>query len=189
MLGAYVAYTLTAKFSGAFGFWGSIVVASLAVAAAGALVEMILLRRIYHAPELFQLLATFGLTLMVEDLVVLIWGPDDLLGPRAPGFKGAVDLFGQSVPSYDLFLIVFGPVVLGILWFLFRRTRWGIWCAPRRRTATWSPRLASTRNGCSHRSLPSASSSPHSAARCRSRGTPCITPWICASSSRCLSSS
>ena len=87
---------------------------------------MVLLRRIYHAPELFQLLATFGLTLMVEDLVVLIWGPSDLLGRRAPGFKGAIDFFGQNIPSYDLFLIVLGPVVLGILWLLFQRTRWGV---------------------------------------------------------------
>src|SRR6266700_2299508 len=125
MLGAYVAFTLTERFSGALGFWGGIVVAALAVAAIGVLVEMVLLRRIYHAPELFQLLATFGLTLMVEDLVVLIWGPSDLLGRRAPGLKGAVDFFGQNVPSYDLFLIALGPVVLGVLWLLFQRTRWG----------------------------------------------------------------
>ena len=126
MLGAYVAFTLTEQFSGALGFWGGIVAAALIVAALGVLVEMVLLRRIYHAPELFQLLATFGLTLMVEDLVVLIWGPSDLLGRRAPGLKGAVDFFGQNIPSYDLFLIVLGPVVLGALWLLFQRTRWGI---------------------------------------------------------------
>src|SRR6202023_2473253 len=114
MLVAYVAFTLTERFSGAFGFWGGIVAAALIVAAVGVLVEMVLLRRIYHAPELFQLLATFGLTLMVEDLVVLIWGPSDLLGRRAPGFKGAVDFFGQNIPSYDLFLIVLSPVVLGV---------------------------------------------------------------------------
>src|SRR6476661_3366103 len=126
MLGAYVAFTLTERFSGALGFWGGIVAAALLVAAVGVLVEMVLLRRIYHAPELFQLLATFGLTLMVEDLVVLIWGPSDLLGRRAPGFKGAVDFFGQNVPTYDLFLIGLGPVVLGGLWLLFQRTRWGV---------------------------------------------------------------
>src|SRR5579863_4149495 len=126
MLGAYVAFTLTERFSGATGFWGGIVAASLIVAAVGVLVEMALLRRIYHVPELFQLLATFGLTLMVEDLVVLIWGPSDLLGRRAPGFRGAVDFFGQNIPSYDLFLIVLGPLVLGVLWLLFQRTRWGV---------------------------------------------------------------
>src|SRR6266699_2547027 len=126
MLGAYVAFTLTERFSGAIGFWGGIVAASLIVALAGVLVEMMLLRRIYHAPELFQLLATFGLTLMVEDLVVLIWGPSDLLGRRAPGFKVAVDFFGQNIPTYDLFLIGLGPVVLGVLWLMFQRTRWGV---------------------------------------------------------------
>jgi branched-chain amino acid transport system permease protein len=126
MLGAYIAFTLTERFSGAFGFWGGIVLAALVVAAIGVVVEMLLLRRIYHSPELFQLLATFGLTLMVEDLVVLIWGPSDQLGRRAPGFKGAVDFFGQNVPSYDLFLIALGPIVLGVLWLLFQRTRWGV---------------------------------------------------------------
>ncbi len=126
MLGAYVAFTLTERLSGTLGFWGGIVVAALVVAILGVLVEMVLLRRIYKSPELFQLLATFGLTLMVEDLVVLIWGPDDLVGRRAPGFRGAVDFFGQNIPTYDLFLIVLSPVVLGVLWLLFRRTRWGI---------------------------------------------------------------
>src|SRR5579871_40275 len=126
MLGAYVAFTLTERFSGALGFWGGILAAALIVAAIGVIVEMLLLRRIYHAPELFQLLATFGLTLMVEDLVVLAWGPNDLVGPRAPGLKGALDFFGQRIPSYDLFMIVLGPVVLGLLWLVFQRTRWGV---------------------------------------------------------------
>src|ERR1700716_2213017 len=126
MLGAYVAFTLTERLSGTLGFWTGILAAALIVAALGVLVEMVLLRRIYRSPELFQLLATFGLTLMVEDLVVLIWGPDDLLGRRAPGFRGAVDFFGQNIPSYGLFLIVLGPLVLGILWLLFQRTRWGV---------------------------------------------------------------
>ena len=126
MLGAYVAYTLTERFAGVFGFWGSLAGAALIVAAIGALVEMGLLRRIYHAPDLFQLLATFGVTLAVEDLAVVIWGPDDLVGPRAPGLRGAVDILGQMIPTYDLFLIVLGPTVLGLLWLLFRRTRFGV---------------------------------------------------------------
>jgi branched-chain amino acid transport system permease protein len=120
-----VAFTLTERFSGALGFWSGILLAAIFVAALGVLVEMVLLRRVYHSPEMFQLLATFGLTLMVEDIVVLIWGPADQLGRRAPGLKGAVDFFGQNIPSYDLFLIVLGPGVLAILWLLFRRTRWG----------------------------------------------------------------
>src|ERR1700750_2523468 len=126
MLGAYFAYSLTERFSGAVGFWGGIALAAVIVAAVGVVIEMVLLRRIYHSPELFQLLATFALTLMVEDLVVLGEGRSHLVCSRAPGFKGAIDFFGQMIPSYDLFLIVLGPVVLGILWLLFQRTRWGV---------------------------------------------------------------
>ena len=71
MLGAYIGYTLTDRFSGAVGFWGAIVLAAFCVAAIGTLIEMSLLRRVYEAPVLFQLLATFGVTLVVEDLVLL----------------------------------------------------------------------------------------------------------------------
>lgn len=126
MLGAYVAVTVTERFSGGIGFWGGIVLASLLVAAIGALVEMTLLRRIYAAHELLQLLLTFGVTLVVEDLVVLIWGPSDLLGPRAPGLNGAFDLLGQPFPSYDLLLIAVGPLTLIVIELLLRRTRWGV---------------------------------------------------------------
>ncbi|MFG1463967.1 ABC transporter permease [Xanthobacter sp. DSM 24535] len=126
MLGAYVAYSLTEALSGALGFWLALVLAAGLVALAGVGMEILLLRRIYRAPELFQLLATFGVTLMVEDAVVLLWGPEDLLGPRAPGLKGAVDILGQAIPAYDLFLVGLGPVVLGALWLAFHTTRWGI---------------------------------------------------------------
>ena len=125
MLGAYVGFTLTERFSGGFGFWGGIALASLLVAAAGSIIEMTLLRRIYGAHELLQLLLTFGVTLVVEDVVVLIWGPSDLLGPRAPGLKGALNLFGQPFPTYDLLLIALGPLTLIIIQLLLRRTRWG----------------------------------------------------------------
>ena len=126
MIGAYLAYSLTERLGGAFGFWFGLFAAAVAVAAIGAATEILLLRRIYKAPELFQLLATFGVTLMVQDLVILAWGPEDLLGRRAPGFTGAVMILGQRVPAYDLFLVAAGPVVLGALWLLFNRTRWGI---------------------------------------------------------------
>lgn len=126
MLGAYVAFTLTERLAGTWGFWGGILIASLTVAVLGALLEMVLLRRIYRAPELFQLLATFGVTLMVQDIVILIWGAEDLMGRRAPGFRGAVEVMGQLVPAYDLLLIALGPAVLAILWIIFHRTRWGV---------------------------------------------------------------
>lgn len=128
MLGAYIAYTLAGRLTDALpgGFWLALLLAALAVAAIGALVEMTILRRIYRAPELFQLLATFGVVLIVQDLVLILWGPQDLLGPRAPGLEGAVDILGSPFPAYDLLLIALGPLVLLALTLLFRRTRWGI---------------------------------------------------------------
>lgn len=125
MLGVYIAYALVEKFGGGAWFWPALLLAALAVGALGALVEVALLRRVYRAPELFQLLATFALMLVIKDAALWLWGPEDLLGPRAPGFTGAVSILGRRFPTYDLFLIVVGPAVLGLLWLLLTRTRWG----------------------------------------------------------------
>jgi branched-chain amino acid transport system permease protein len=125
MVGIYIAYTLVDRLGTGLGFWPAIVIAALAVGVLGALIEMVLLRRIYKSPELFQLLATFALVLVIKDAVLYLWGPDELLGPRAPGLSGAVEILGRQFPTYDLFLIVVGPVVLGLMWLLLTRTRFG----------------------------------------------------------------
>jgi branched-subunit amino acid ABC-type transport system permease component len=177
MIGAYLAFTLTQQLSGPFGFYGAMIIAALGVALLGALVEMTLLRRIYEAPELFQLLATFGLTLMVEDLVVMIWGPEDLLGPRAPGLEGAVSIFGQRFPAYDFLLIASARWCWACCGCCSTRRAGACSCAPRPRTAPWCRRSGSTRPGCSPACSRSASSWPASAARSRSRARRCITRW------------
>ena len=126
MLGIYTAYSLVNVFGGGMlGFWGGVLCAGIVVGLFGAIVERLLLRRLYHAPELLQLLATFALVLIVRDFALWIWGPEDLLGPRAPGLGGAVAIAGREFPQYDLFLIALGPVVLLLLWLLLTRTRWG----------------------------------------------------------------
>jgi branched-chain amino acid transport system permease protein len=125
MLGTYIAYSLATKIGGAFGFWGGIVITACIVAVIGAAIEFILLRRIYRAPELFQLLATFALVLVINDATLWLWGPEDLLGPRAPGMRDAVEIFGRKLPTYDLFLIVIAPLVLGALHLGLARTRFG----------------------------------------------------------------
>jgi branched-chain amino acid transport system permease protein len=127
MLGAYIAVMVISALGGqdGFSFWGGILLAACLVALIGGLVEIVILRRIYAAPELFQLLATFGVVLMIQDITLYIWGPEDKLGPRAPGFRSFVMILDNRFPSYELFLIVVGPVVLLALWLLFNRTRWG----------------------------------------------------------------
>ena len=125
MVGIYAAYSAVAWIGEGPGYWAGLVLAAVAVGVLGALIEILLLRRIYHAPELFQLLATFALVLVIKDAALWLWGPEELLGPRAPGLRGSVPILGRQFPSYDLFLIVVGPLVLGLLWLLLTRTRFG----------------------------------------------------------------
>ena len=125
MLGTYIAYSFATKIGGAFGFWGGIVATAIVVGGIGALIETVLLRRIYRAPELFQLLATFALVLIVNDATLYLWGPEDLLGPRAPGLSGAVEILGRHLPSYDLFLAGIAPLALIALHVALTRTRFG----------------------------------------------------------------
>ncbi|OWY30579.1 ABC transporter permease [Herbaspirillum robiniae] len=126
MLGIYIAYSLVDAIGAtAVGFWGAVLLSACIVAVIGALVEVAILRRIYRAPELFQLLATFALVLVIKDAALWYWGPEDLFGPRAPGLAGAVRLLDRRLPQYDLLLIGIGPLVFALLWLLTNRTRWG----------------------------------------------------------------
>ncbi len=129
MLGIYLAYTLIEHWGRSWGlglwYWPLMLLAALITGALGALVEILVLRRIYKAPELFQLLGTFALVLVIKDAALWVWGPEDLLGPRVPGLAGSVEILGRRFPTYELFLMVVGPVVLGLLWLLLTRTRLG----------------------------------------------------------------
>lgn len=125
MLGIYVAWSLVDYLGADTWFWPSLALAALLVGVLGAAVELLVLRRIYRVPELFQLLATFALVLIFKDAALWWWGPEDLLGPRAPGLSGAVTILGRAFPSYDLLLILIGPLVLALVWLLLHRTRWG----------------------------------------------------------------
>ena len=104
MLGAFIAYSLVAAFPrGPLGFWGAVLLAPLVVGAdrrsdRGAVVETHL-RRAGIAPASA---ATFGIVLIIRDAALLVWGAEDLLGPRAPGLSGALAVFGRVIPTYDL---------------------------------------------------------------------------------------
>ncbi|APZ54971.1 ABC transporter permease [Salipiger abyssi] len=126
MLGAFIGVVLMDLLPGHVGFWGAILLTGLAVGLIGAVVEMVVLRPIYRAPELFQLVATFGVILVIQDLALMIWGAEDRLGPRAPGLRGVWRIFDEPVPKYDIVLIAITPVILFALWYLIARTRLGV---------------------------------------------------------------
>src|ERR1700753_2190277 len=126
MLGAYAGWTILSHLprDPAWVAIGTLLTA-LALAGVGAAIETTLLRRIYKAPELLQLLATFGVVLVGQDLVLKLWGPDDLTLPPPRWLRSFVAIAGERIPSFDIVMIAIGPLVLLALWLLFTRTRWG----------------------------------------------------------------
>lgn len=131
MLGAYGAYAIGTWLDAQLGrslagFAATVVAAAVLVGLLGALLERVVLRRLYGAPELLQLTATFALVLVIRDAALAAFGAEDLLGPRVPGLAGAVEIAGRAVPQYDLAMIAIGPVVLVALTLLIGRTRFGV---------------------------------------------------------------
>ena len=126
MLGSYIAYTFLLSFGQtAGGFVIAVLASAICLGVVGILVEVTLLRRLYRAPELFQLLTTFGLALVIKDIVLWIWGPESLLAPRVPGLGGSLEFLGHAVPQYDIALILCGVLVFVGLQALLYRTFWG----------------------------------------------------------------
>jgi branched-chain amino acid transport system permease protein len=109
MLGLYGAYSLIECSGARRSASGARCPGGAARRAGGVLIEVLVLRRIYRAPELFQLLATFAVVLVIKDIALFVWGAEDLVGPRAPGLTMPVELLGKRIPIYDLLLIAIGP--------------------------------------------------------------------------------
>ena len=122
MLGAYTGLTLIAATGS---FWLALALAPLAVGLVGALVERGLLRPLYRRRALDQVLLTFGLIYLFEDLVKWIWSGRIRSIPPPALFASSVRLGDVTVPSYRLFVIVFGLVIAILLWLLIERTRLG----------------------------------------------------------------
>jgi len=99
---------------------------ALAAAAAGAVLEPTLLRPLYKRAEEYQLLMTFGLLLVLEDVMRLLWGPHPLTASVVADALPSVSLLGLTYPGYNLFVIVIGGVAALALWAFVYRTRFGV---------------------------------------------------------------
>jgi branched-chain amino acid transport system permease protein len=121
MLGAYIGVTCIAW---GFGFWTAAVAAGLGVALFGAIVERFLLRRLAGA-ELAQVLVTLGLSFMVADVCLMLWGGDPISVETPPALRGATAVFGLAFPTYRLAIILVATVIAAALWLLMDRTRLG----------------------------------------------------------------
>lgn len=103
----------------------AIILGAACAGLAGALAEFFLLRRMAGAPELYQLVATFGLSLALHDAMQWGFGPDEVFAPRFPGLKGAVQIGDEFFPVYQLAMIALGPLVWLGLHLLLRRSLFG----------------------------------------------------------------
>ena len=99
---------------------------AFAAALAGAVIERTLLRPFYKRPEEYQLLMTFGLLMILEDLIRLIWGPNPLSATIVYAALGSISIAGDRYPAYNLVIIAVGIIAAVFLWAFIYRTRFGV---------------------------------------------------------------
>jgi branched-chain amino acid transport system permease protein len=123
MVGAYVAYTLTTV----LGFWTGLVVAPVVVGVLGALVERYGLRRVHRFGHLPELIFTFGVALLLEEVVQLVWGrpAKSYAVPDALDFP-LFQLFKTSFPAYKAFMLLVSVGIFVFLFYVLARTRAGL---------------------------------------------------------------
>src|SRR6266516_3969905 len=101
-------------------------VGAVAAAALGAIIEPTLLRPLYKRAEEYQLLVTFGLLLILEDLLRFIWGPYPLSASSLFEALGSLSIAETVYPAYNLVVIVVGAVAAAVLWALIYKTKFGV---------------------------------------------------------------
>ncbi len=122
MLGAYFCFQIVSL---SHNFWGALILAPLVVAVVGGIIESLLLRPVYGRDVSFQLLLTFGVLLVLDDAVRLIWGSGYHIVDPPSFLNGVVHLGGFTYPVYSLFILILGPFIGLGLWAFFRFTLWG----------------------------------------------------------------
>ena len=121
-VGAYL--TVTAV--GAFGnFWIALLVAPLGVALLGLAIEYAGIRRLYAVGHDYQLLFTFGLSLILAETIILVWGPVGISQLPPPALRGGVDLGFTFYPKYRLFVMVAAGLLVTGTWLFLEKTRYG----------------------------------------------------------------
>lgn len=125
MIGAYLGYQIVSVWG--VNFWYGLVLAALGTGICGMLAESLFLRRIYGRANEggFQILLTYCLILVIDDLVKLVWGTEYKSLPRPDGFSGAVIIGDLYIPSYNLMIIAIGLVLVAGAWWILKYTRPG----------------------------------------------------------------
>jgi branched-subunit amino acid ABC-type transport system permease component len=123
MIGAYIAWQVVQWLQPSpERFWPAVLAAAIGVALLGAVVERLLFRFLYDREELYQLLFTYALVLILGDAAKFLWGTQQLSVSRPPVLAGGFELFGTMVPAYNLFIMLFGPLIALAVWLMLTRT-------------------------------------------------------------------
>jgi branched-chain amino acid transport system permease protein len=123
MIGAYLAWQVVQWLQPTGGaFWIAALAAALGVALLGAVTERIFFRSLYGREELYQLLFTYALVLILGDAAKFLWGTDQLSVSTPPALAGGITIFGTTQPLYTLFIIAIGPAIAFALWLALNRT-------------------------------------------------------------------
>ncbi|HVC56300.1 MAG TPA: branched-chain amino acid ABC transporter permease [Stellaceae bacterium] len=126
MLGAYLAWQVVQWLHPVHAaFWPAVLAAALGIALLGAVVERVLLRHLYGREELYQLLLTYALVLILGDAAKYLWGTQQLSVSGPPVLAGAVEIFGATLPVYNLFIMALGPLIALSVWLMLTRTSLG----------------------------------------------------------------
>ncbi|MBI3329029.1 MAG: branched-chain amino acid ABC transporter permease [Nitrospinae bacterium] len=125
VLYAFGAYFLFSAAAGPFGFWAGVLLAALGVAALGSAIEYSGARRLYGVHPDYILLLTFGLSLILTELIVLIWGPVGFTFQPPPLLRGGVNLGVTVYPKYRLTIMVVTALLVVTTWLFVERTKYG----------------------------------------------------------------
>jgi branched-chain amino acid transport system permease protein len=125
-LGAYFAIVVSAPFGDSTGFYVALFVAPLLVGVVGVALERYTVQPLYDRNPLYHILLTFGLVLVINDLIFLIWGTGPRIIERPDAITGTFDLLGASYSRYALFILVFGGTLTVAVWWLLTKTRYGL---------------------------------------------------------------
>jgi len=126
MLGAYLAWQIVAWLApSGVAFFLAVLGAAAGVAVLGGIVELLLFRRLYGREELYQLLFTYALVLILGDAAKAVWGTHQLSVSRPRILTGGLDIYGSTVPTYNLLIMLIGPAIAVLVWLGLTRTSAG----------------------------------------------------------------
>jgi branched-chain amino acid transport system permease protein len=121
LLGTYFTYQLMQMFNN---FWVGLLVGVIGAGIVGMVIEVLFLRRIYGRDQegAFQLLMTYAFILIIDDVVKFIWGPEYKTIPKPDALMGSLNLGTTIVPTYNIFIIVVGLLVVLFAWYFLTKT-------------------------------------------------------------------